>query len=199
MNLKIDYTDDDLVALLQKGDEAAFRVIYNNYSSRLYYFILEFIPLKDAAENIVQDTFVTLWSRRKELKDNTNLASYLFTGAKNNALYRLRDKKYRQKLFSDSIDASEMNLNTDTLTTVNTSVLAFQEIEQIIQETLSRLPPQCRKVFELSRFQEMKNKEIAEELNISVRTVEGHISKGIKTFKIALKDYLPLVAYLFVL
>ncbi len=73
----------------------------------------------------------------------------------------------------------------------------FQEIEQIIQETLSSLSPQCRKVFEMSRLQEMKNREIAENLNISVRTVEGHISKGIKTLKIALKDYLPLVAHLF--
>jgi RNA polymerase sigma-70 factor (ECF subfamily) len=184
---------------LRNSDEAAFRVIYNNYSSRLYYFVLEFIPLKDAAENIVQDTFVTLWNKRKELKDDTNLASYLFTGAKNNALYRLRDEKYRKKLFSNAIDVSELNLNTDALTSVDTSAFAFQEIEQIIQETLSSLPPQCRKVFELSRFREMKNREIAEELNISVRTVEGHISKGIKTFKIALKDYLPLVAYLFVL
>ena len=184
---------------LKNSDEAAFRVIYRNYSSKLYYFVLEFIPIKDAAENIVQDTFVTLWSRRKELKDNTNLASYLFTGAKNNALYRLRDKKYRQKLFSNAMDVSELNLNADALATVDTSSFAFEEIEQIIQETLNSLPPQCRKVFELSRFREMQNKEIAEELNISVRTVEGHISKGIKTFKIALKDYLPLVAYLFVL
>lgn len=183
---------------LRNSDEAAFRIIYNNYSSKLYYFVLEFIPLKDAAENIVQDTFVTLWNRRKELKDNTNLSSYLFTGAKNNALYRLRDKKYKQKLFSNAMDVSELNLNTDALITVDTSSFAFQEIEQIIQETLSNLPPQCRKVFELSRLQEMKNKEIAEELDISVRTVEAHISKGLKVFKIALKDYLPLVAYLFV-
>lgn len=190
--------EQQLFERLKNSDEAAFRVIYNNYSSKLYYFVFEFIPLKDVAENIVQDTFVTLWNRRKELKDNTNLASYLFTGAKNNALYRLRDKKYRQKLFSDATDVSELNLNVDALATADTSAFAFQEIEQIIQKTLSSLPPQCRKVFELSRFREMKNKEIAEELNISVRTVEGHISKGIKAFKIALKDYLPLVAYLFV-
>ena len=111
----------------------------------------------------------------------------------------MRDKKYRQKLFSQSIDDSEINLNINALDTIDTSIIAFQEMEQIIQETLSSLPPQCRKVFELSRIQEMKNKEIAEELNISVRTVEGHISKGIKTFKVALKDYLPLVAYLFVI
>ena len=80
--------EQELFERLRTDDEAAFRVIYNNYSSKLYYFVLEFIPLKDVAENIVHDTFVTLWNRRKELKDNTNLASYLFTGAKNNALYR---------------------------------------------------------------------------------------------------------------
>lgn len=182
---------------LKNSDEAAFRLIYNNYSSRLYYFVLEFIPLKDAAEDIVQDTFLTLWNRRKELKDDTNLASYLFSGAKNNALYRLRDKKYRQRLFLNSIDVSELNLTIDALATSDTSAFVFQEIEQIIQETLSSLSPQCRKVFEMSRLQEMKNREIAEKLNISVRTVEGHISKGIKTLKIALKDYLPLVAHLF--
>ena len=191
--------EQQLFERLRNSDEAAFRVIYNNYSSKLYYFVLEFIPLKDAAENIVQDIFVTLWNRRKELKDNTNLASYLFTGAKNNALYRLRDEKYGQKLFSNAMDVSELNLNADALITVDTSAFAFQEIEQIIQETLSSLPPQCRKAFELSRFREMKNREIAEELNISIKTVEGHITKGIKTFKIALKDYLPLVAHLFVL
>ena len=194
----MDKNEQQLFERLRNDDEAAFRIIYRNYSSKLYYFVLEFILFKEAAEDIVQDTFVTLWNRRKELKDDTNLASYLFTGAKNNALYRLRDKKYRQKLFSDAVDVREINLNTDTLAIVDTSVFAFQEIEQIIQETLSSLPSQCRKVFELSRFREMKNKEIAEELNISVRTVEGHISKGIKTFKIALKDYLPIVAYLFV-
>jgi RNA polymerase sigma-70 factor, ECF subfamily len=184
---------------LRNDDEAAFKVIYNDFYSKLYYFVLEFVPLKETAENIVQDTFVTLWNKRNQLKDDSNLTSYLFTVAKNNALKKLRDKKYSQKLFSNAIDVGELDLNAETLSTVDTSVCAFMDIEQIIQETLVSLPPQCRKVFELSRFQEMKNREIAEELNISVKTVEKHISKGIKTFKIALKDYLPLVAYLFVL
>lgn len=184
---------------LRNDDEAAFKVLFNDFYSKLYYFVLEFIPLKDTAEDIVQDTLVTLWNKRNELKDDSNLTSYLFTVAKNNALKRLRDKKYRQKLFSNTIDISELSLNVAALSTIDTSVCAFTDIEQIIQETLLTLPPQCRRVFELSRFQEMKNREIAEELNISVKTVEGHISKSIKTFKVALKDYLPLVAYLFVL
>jgi len=191
--------EQQLVERLRNDDEAAFKVIYNNFYPKLYYFVLEFVPLKDVAENIVQDTFVILWNKRNQLKDDSNLTSYLFTVAKNNALKKLREKKYSQKLFSNALDVGELDLNVETLSTVDTSVYAFMDIEQIIHETLVSLPPQCRKVFELSRFQEMKNREIAEELDISIKTVEKHISKGIKTFKIALKDYLPLVAYLFVL
>lgn len=190
--------EQQLLERLRNDDEAAFKVIFINFYPKLYFFVLEFIPYKDTAENIVQDTLVTLWNKRNELKDDSNLTSYLFTVAKNNALKKLRDKKYRQKLFTNTIDVGELDLNVETLSTVDTSVSAFMDIEQIIQETLVNLPPQCRKVFELSRFQEMKNREIAEELNISIKTVEGHISKSIKIFKVALKDYLPLVAYLFV-
>lgn len=191
--------EQQLLEKLKNDDEAAFKVIYNNFYPKLYHFVLEFVPLKDVTENIVQDTLVTLWNKRNQLKDDSNLTSYLFTVAKNNALKKLRDKKYSQKLFSNAIDVGELDLNVETLSTVDTSVCAFMDIEQIIQETLASLPPQCRKVFELSRFQEMKNREIAEELDISIKTVEKHISKGIKTFKVALKDYLPLIAYLFVL
>lgn len=182
--------EQQLLKRLKNDDEAAFKVLFNDFYSKLYYFVLEFIPLRDIAENIVQDTLVTLWNKRNQLKDDSNLTSYLFTVAKNNSLKKLRDKKYSQKLFSNTMDVGELDLNVETLSTVDTSVCAFMDIEQIIQETLASLPPQCRKVFELSRFQEMKNREIAEELNISIKTVEKHISKGIKTFKVALKDYL---------
>jgi len=181
------------------NDEIAFKVIFSTYYPRLYYFILEFVPLKDLAENIVQDTFFTLWNKRHELTENTNFGAYLFTVAKNNCIYRLRDQKYKKKLFIEhSIDTVELETNLDVLSTIDSSTYTFEEIERIIQQTLDELPPQCKKVFTLSRFEEKKNKEIAEELNISVKVVEKHITKGLKIFKVALKDYLPLVSYLFI-
>ena len=188
-----------LLERIKEDDELAFKDIHAKYFPRLYYFILEFIPLNDLAENIVQDTFFTLWNKRKELKDNTNLGAYLFTVAKNNCLYRLRDQRCRQKLFSaSSVDDTELTLNREVLESLDSSGFVFEEIERIIEKTLDELPPQCRKVFTLSRFEEKKNREIAEELDISVKVVEKHITKGLKIFKVALKDYLPLVAYLFV-
>jgi RNA polymerase sigma-70 factor (ECF subfamily) len=191
--------DLEILKKIRNNDEVAFKVIFNKYYSRLYYFILEFISFDDIAENIVQDTFFTLWNKRHELKDDSNLSAYLFTVARNNCLYRLRDERYRQKLFTtNSLDQNELEMNMEVLNTLDSSAYMFEEIERIIERTLEELPPQCKKVFILSRFEERKNKEIAEELNISVKVVEKHISKGLKKFKVSLKDYLPFVAYLFI-
>lgn len=191
--------DLELLKKIKNNDEIAFKVIFNKFYSRLYYFVLEFISLNDISENIVQDTFFTLWNKRHELKDDSNLGAYLFTVAKNNCLYKLRDQRYRQKVFiANSLDQDELEMNIDVLSTLDSSAYTFDEIDRIVEKTLEELPPQCRKVFTLSRFEERKNKEIAEELNISVKVVEKHISKGLKKFRVSLKDYLPFVAYLFI-
>jgi RNA polymerase sigma-70 factor (ECF subfamily) len=188
--------DSELLRKLKNDDELAFKIIFKKYYSRLYYFILEFIAFDDIAENTVQDTFLTLWNKRYALNDNSNLSAYLFTVARNNCLNRLRDQRYRQKLFiSNSSDQYELDMNIDVLKTLDTSVYTYGEIERIIEKTLEELPPQCKKVFLLSRFEEKKNREIAEELNISVKVVEKHIAKGLKKFRETLKDYLPLIVF----
>lgn len=190
---------DLLVLKIKNGEEAAFKTIYNLYFSRIYYFVYEFIPHKDIAENIGQDTFYTLWEKRKTLNNDTNISSFLFTVAKNNCLYRLRELRYRRKLFdSNVLDEEELELNLDVLKEIDTSTFIFNEIEEIIKQTLEGLPPQCKKVFELSRIELKKNKEIAEELDISIKTVENQMTKALKLFKTALKDYMPFVAYLFI-
>lgn len=187
--------DDRLLEKIKNSDEIAFKIIYKKYYPRLYYYILEFVVFKDIAENIIQDTFFTFWTKRKDLKENSNLSAYLFTVAKNNCLYRLRDQRYRQKLFSTSvISPEEFELNLEVFDSLDTSSITIDEIERIIKRTLDELPPQNRNVFILSRFHDRKNKEIAEELNISVKVVEKHITKSLKIFRSALKDYLPLIA-----
>ncbi len=193
-------TDDEkcLFEKIRKGDEAAFKIIYNRYVPRLYYFVYEYVPFNDIVENIIQDTLMVLWDKKSTLADNTNLGAYLFTVAKNNCLYKLRDQRYKQKLFdSTEINELELKANLDALGVLDTSMVAFMEIEQIIKNTIGQLPPQCRAVFIFSRFEEKKNKEIAEELGISVKAVEGHITKALKLFRTTLKDYLPIMAFLF--
>lgn len=191
-------TEAKLIEKIKSGDDVAFKVIYNKYFPRLYYFIREFIGMDDLTENVVQDTFATLWEKRRTLREDVNISSYLYSVAKNNCLYRLRDQRYQQRFFvSGSPDSKELAQNLKALDSVDTSVLAFHEIEQIIEKTLEELTPQCKRVFMLSRFEGMKNREIAEELHITVKAVEGHMTKSLKIFRTALKDYLPLAAHLF--
>ncbi len=190
-------TDNELVGKLRQDDQVAFKLIFNKYYSRLLYFVLEFIPMHDLAENIVQDTFITLWNKRNELNDTTCFSAYLYTVAKHNCLYRLREIKYQKKLFREMyLTDDEIDLNVNVLNSTDTSVFTFDEIQQIIQQTLESLPPQCKKVFML-KLADKRNKEIAAELQISVKVVEKHITRGLKSFRLALKDYLPLITYLF--
>lgn len=191
--------DHQLLTRIKQNDEFAFKEVHKQYYSRLYYFIFEFIPQHDLSEDIIQDTFITLWNKRQELREDSNLGAYLFTVAKNNCLYRLRDHRYRQKLFtSNGLQAIELDLNAEILSSIDSSANVFDEIEQIIKQTMDELPPKCREVFYLSRFKDLKNKEIAEALNISEKVVEKHIRRALKSFRVSLNDYLPLMAFLFI-
>lgn len=192
-------SDTDILNKLCEGDEAAFKSVYNKYVPKLYHFIKEYIPHNDIAENIVQDTMMTLWNKRSELQANSNLSSFLFTIAKNNCLYRLRDQRYLKKHFADlDFLSPEIKANAEALSVLDTSAITFEEIERIIEMTINQLPPQCRNVFESSRYRNKKNKEIADELGISVKAVEGHITKSLKILRENLKDYLPLAIYLII-
>lgn len=188
----------EIVAQFIKGDESSFKVIFNFFYPRLFHFIREYIPNNDLAENVVQDTFLTLWNNGPRLKEDTNLNAWLYTVARNNCLKKIRDNKAQKtSSFSWQLNDLEIEINMEALSVLDTSVMTFDEIGRIIENTLAGLSPQCRKVFELSRFDNKKNKEIAEELAISVKAVEGQMTKALKVFKITLKDYLPLVSYLF--
>ncbi len=189
----------EIVSQFIKGDESSFKIIFNFFYPRLFHFIREYIPNDDLAENMVQDTFLILWNKGPNLKEDTNINAWLYTVARNNCLKKLRDDKSRKaSFFSAHLNELELEMNMEALSVLDTSDLTFSEIERIIENTLTGLSPQCRKIFELSRFENMRNNEIADKLEISVKAVESQITKALKVFKAALKDYLPLVSYLFI-
>lgn len=185
----------EIIKLLNKRNDAAFETIFNIYYPRLVYFAKEYVPNHES-ENLVQDAFISMWNKKPEFLNESQLQSYLYTNVKNNCLMYLRHEKVREKFGKEKLLQKQNEVYTDALKSIDTSALVFQEIEVIIEKTLKELPPRCREVFVLSRLEGKKNKEVAEILNISLKSVEAQITKALKVFRGRLKDYLPLVAYL---
>lgn len=194
----MDREDNKIIEKLSINAEAAFKIIYNKYFPRLFYFAKEYLDTEQA-EIAVHETFLVLWKKRKEIPTDLNLSAYLYTVLKNKCLNTLRDLKVKNKRLNTlPLEQAEVIVKIKALNSLDTSNLTMLEIERIIEKTMNQLPPQCRKVFYMSRFESLKNKEIAKELNISEKTVEGHITKALKLLRVTLKDYLPLIAFLFV-
>lgn len=185
--------------LLQKiilGDKSSFEQVYRYYYPRLIYFARQYLFDVEASKNIVHDVFTELWDKRNTLRSDTNLNAWLFTVTKNKSLKTISHLKSQQN-YDNYIRIRLLDVNYKALTDFDTSNLVFEELQTLIQVALDKLPPACRKVFEMSRFEDKKNKEIAEELNLSIKTVEAQISKALRSLKTDLKDYLPLFYILF--
>ena len=186
---------NEILQLLNNSQEAAFEVVFKLYYPRLVYFAKEFVPDSEA-KNLVQDAFISMWDKKPQFINESQLQSYLYTNVKNNCLMYLRHEKVKKKYRTEAVLQKQNQIYTEALSGLDTSTVTFQEIETIIQKTLLELPERCREVFILSRLEGKKNKEVAEALDISVKAVEAQISKALKTLRISLKDYLPLVAWL---
>ncbi len=185
----------NLLKLLNKKQDAAFEVVFNLYYPRLVYFAKVYVPEADA-KSLVQDAFVSMWEKKPKFLSEAQLQSYLYTNVKNNCLMFLRHEKVKKKYNQNLILQKQNQLHEMALKQIDTTVISFREIEKIIDKTLLELPERCSEIFVFSRLEGKKNQEIADNLSISVKAVEAQITKALKIFRLALKDYLPLVAFL---
>jgi RNA polymerase sigma-70 factor, ECF subfamily len=140
-----------------------------------------FFPIKKK-----QSAFITVWEKRKSLDIQTSLKSYLYRMVRNACLNVIKHEKIKQQHV-----AHELAVTEATYESVSQKVYAT-ELELKIGEAMKVLPEQCRLVFQLSRFEELKYQEIADQLQISVKTVENHMGKALKIMREQLKEYLPL-------
>ena len=189
-----DQKEIDLVEKLAKGDALAFAEMVNVYRDRLQYFSLHYLGQEEIARDVVQDVFSDVWEGRSKIEEVKNLSSWLFSIAKNKCLKRIEHLKVQQK-HANFLKYRQLQANHDALSQLDTSPMIFDEINEIIEINLAKLPAQTRRIFELSRFEKKKNREIAEELNLSIKTVEAGITKSLKILRPALQQYLPLIFF----
>jgi RNA polymerase sigma-70 factor (family 1) len=168
------YEDAELADLLKNGDEPAFTEIYNRYWDKLYFIAHKLLRDPDCAEEIVQEVFLTLW-KKKETLAILSLTQYLAAMTRY-AVYRHLAKEKQQKENKNIISllniegVAEMNIDNKILLAV-------------IYELSNKLPEKCRLVFQYNKLQDMSIADVAEQLNISQKTAEGHLTKALRTIR----------------
>ena len=175
------YVDKDmLINDLGAGSKEAFEYLFTAYYPRLRNYASRFIADVDDVEDILQDCFVNLWNRRMMLT-GVSLSSMLFTMVRNGCLNFLKHKAIAEGYNTEELkqlSGSEALYNYDFFGSADEELL-YQELQRQIRDVLQSLPERSRQVFMMSRFDGLKNKEIAERLDISVKVVEKHITKSL--------------------
>lgn len=180
-----DYSDQQLVALLKAGDELAFNEIYRRYGLTLYYQANQMLRDSEAAKDLVQELFITLWSSTEQLKPDINLAGYLYISVRNR-VFKLIEKGRVRNDYLSAIAQYASEVSTETL-----DELDEKELSLLLQQEIDRLPPRMKEVFELSRIENLSHREIAEQLGISDKTVKKQINNVLKILRVKLGCYIP--------
>lgn len=185
------FSDEKLSILLFEGDTCAFEEIFNRYWLKLYAAAFKRVKSREVAEEIIQDLFTLLWTKRETIQIHTSLAAYLFTSVRYMVFNHIQKNIVREN-YKDSFQTANIFCDNSTEETV-----FLNELIRNIEKEVKYLPPQCRSVFELSRKENKTNREIAEVLGISEKTVEGHLTKAIKQLKGGLTDIRRLASWIF--
>ncbi|MFW5886180.1 MAG: RNA polymerase sigma factor [Bacteroidota bacterium] len=166
------------------NDPEYFEYIFRKYHVQLYNIVYKYTNSEHQAEDVIQEVFVKLWEKGEKIKINSSVKSYLFRSAINMAITKARVNKH-VKNYEDIAG----NDNIEGLFIDEGKKQDEDEMKKMVQEEIQNLPPACRSVFIMNRFEDMSYKEIAEVLGVSVKTVDNHLWKAMKFLKKSLAKY----------
>jgi RNA polymerase sigma-70 factor (ECF subfamily) len=182
----------DIVKGLFIGDEETYIFLFREYYVSLCSYSRRYVGRKDAAEEIVSDTFLKIWENRKVLIINSSVKAYLFHAVCNNSLNYLRKLKAENSLDEYFKETTSENIGFEaTSEEIEEQSMIMENMSLRIEEAVCQLPEQQQKVFRLRRIEGRKTKEVAEIMGLSVKTIEMHLSKATIHLRQNLKDYLP--------
>lgn len=181
----MDLQDEQIASLLAVKDGAAFEQVFKTHYKNLHAYAMTILKDTDEAEEIVQQVFFKLWERSEKLHVSGTMAAYLYRAVHNESLNFIKHQKVKE--------THRLHVAYTMKHNPQQSPGRGKELEQKIREALNELPEQCLTVFQLSRFEDMKYREIADKLQISVKTVENHMGKALKILRTQLVDFLTLL------
>ncbi len=172
-----------IVRGIRLGNQADFKVLYELFSRKIFSVSVRFGLSHEEASEVVQDVFVKVWQYRHTLDENLSVNAYLFTITKNLLITRQKKQAYEiaYKKYLEKQDISSL-LDTE-------NVVVYSELEALTQSIIRKLPAQQREIFLLSKTKNLSHKEIADKLNVSLRTVENQVYRATKKIKDALKKH----------
>ncbi len=171
------------------SERKAFEVIYNKYFNEFYEIANHFIHDSEEAKGVVQESFIKLWQKGMASHPEQECRNYLFILVRNRCFNILRDKK-RTIIDIDNADHLTFSFKFKMLEETGEEILVFKELQSKIEQIINDLPPQCKEVFRMSRFEELSNKEIAEKLGVTVKAIEANMTRALKVLRRDLKPYL---------
>lgn len=202
MQEKIEYRSRKVAELfdqIKAGDQKAFELLFSIYFPRLNDFARKVVKDDVISQDIVQEVFVKVWEKRRDIL-NINPEAYLFRLVRNRCI----DYINHLRVVNERMDEIEILSKYEELYRIDfigdePYVLIEKELKQKIEQTIQNLPERCREVFILSRISGLKNKEIAEKLDISIKNVERHLSRARQSFKNNFAEEFPLMLIILVL
>ena len=166
-----------------------FEQVFKSHFKALHAYAFTILKNEVAAEDIVQQVFYKLWERREQTEITQSVSAYLYRMVYNDSLNFIKHQKV--KAAHQSYTRHTMSEGTEHIS----RKLVAKELSEKIQVAMNKLPEQCRTIFQMSRFEELKYKEIADKLNLSIKTIENQMGKALKIMRAELADYLPLIAW----
>ncbi len=171
-------TDNELMALTATGNEKAFRALFDRYYTPLTLFADRYLDDTEQAVDTVQNFFIALYEQARTLEIKS-VKAFFYQSVRNRCLNEIKHRKVRMAFESETLAGSSPTGDSHD---VEDQIFA-SELEAKIAAIINTLSPQCKRVFEMSRFEEIPNAEIAEQLGISKRTVETHITKALSVLR----------------
>ncbi len=170
-------SDRDIIGGIRRGDIGQFELLFRSSYTSLVNYAITILKDKDTAEEIVQDLFCKIWRDRKKINIMSSLNGYLFRAVYNKSMHYLEHQKVVRKHASEA--KKELVINTED----PIEILKYKELNEKIAIIIGKLPERCGRIFCMSRFEGLKYAEIAEELSISIKTVEANMGKALKVFR----------------
>ena len=178
-----------ILLAVQSGSEKAYKELYEQWVSRLYRFVFQYLKSKDASEDVVQETFLRIWSNRANLNPDTSFKSYLFTIAYHFLLKEIR-RQLNNPLMEDYVDYLN-RLSTETIEVE--SLMCYDQFVEALEKGKQYLSPRQRTIFEMNKEYGMSIPEISEKLSITNQVTRNQLCMALKILRVELRQYYPLL------